>query len=906
MTLKERDAADREDAATQPSLHEGDMGLDGAGDTKDDGVMRNAREVMRNRDGTPMLASASLVKKKQSTFGKQMKKLAPLREKDNKQSNMKNLVGRSEELAADEGQDSGRGTPRKHGTPAPEAKLGRGGASKLAAPEGTPAPAVPLSRKIGRSKTIRRTIEADYDTDESSSKSGRRSPHKHSGTPVPGSRSGTPRSGITVKNAMDSNQKLKRVGSNLTQDLGKTRRTISPERKECFPTEPSTPERNVRLPDQDKTPVVEITAFDPDANFHKALTSPVKKATKSFGNANNRSGTPSRQPQSPSISANIAAAFQTPTKAGSRSATPTPQRPLNSTNTASAFKVKPAVQNVSPLKKVGKHARSLPEALESPERGKRSRTGTPRTTPPKIGVEDDDSFLSELGGTPSPVKKSSPLKMAAPPNNTTLSKKDKSSSFLSPLEDTPSPPPVLQPKPRLVNGAPFTNGRSSQSRRTVVEDTDAESSEDSDDDLPMAFHNPRAVASIPCIPALVATTSRKGILPVPGKDRKYKFSLKNLVASMADNERTNEIAAKVTKMMAEKDALLKNPSKSAPGTVTPHDGHAKLLQDVVTQHSAEAGGNDAQKVLKALKRANVTQGDEMVYHFFESGEPKKMKNKREYPKYVLHLLDKEGPNKIWHEMFASRETREMGLRDGLYAEMVAVDKGMGEAMFYWVLDQLAKESNATLRNGYLAMLLNAPVSILGHFTPDTVRRHFKTLGARREALVANKQMVLELEPVQESVCLGFTSGDHWGGLIDFLELLGRTAILLSFETREYALGVILRLCADKVIRAHISIEEGVQKALMLLSEAFETEEEWEMVVSTRITPDKSKSMLTSAVNTPIPNSLHHHFHHRPPPPHLLIHPLPSPSPQLPPPPRLRILPPKPLSPRRRHPIHIQH
>ena len=878
MTLKERDAADREDAATQPSIHEGDMGLDGAGDTKDDGVMRNARgEVMRNRHGTNRLASASLVKKKPLTFGKQMKKLAPLKEKDNKQSNMKNLVAKSEELAADEGQDSGREIPRKHGTPAPEAKLGRGGASKLAGPE------------------------------ESSSKTGRRSPHEHSGTPVPGSRAGTPRIEITVKNAMDSNQKLKRAGSNFTKDSRKTRRTISPERKVSFSTKPSTPERNVRLPNQDKTPVVEITAFDPDANFHKALTSPVKKAMKPFGNANSRSGTPSRQPHSPSISANIAATFQTPTKAGSRSTTPTPQWPLNATNTASAIKVKPAVQNVSPLKKVGKHARSLSEALESPKRGKRSRTGTPRTTPPKIVVEDDDSFLSELGATPSPVKKSSLLKMAAPPNNTTPSKKDKSSSFLSPLEDTPSPPPALETKPRLVNGSPpITNGRSSQSRRTVVEDTDAESSEDSDDDLPMAFHNPRAVASIPCIPAPVATTNRKGILPVPGKDRKYKFSLKNLVASMADNERTNEIAAKVAKMMAEKDALLKNPSKNASGTATPHDGHAKLLQDVVKQHSAEAGGNDAQKVLKALKRANVTQSDEMVYHFFESGEPKKMKNKREYPKYVLHLLDKEGPNKIWHEMFASRESREMGLRDGLYAEMVAVDKGMGEAMFYWVLDQLAKESNATLRNGYLAMLLNAPVSILGHFTPDTVRRHLKTLGARREALVTNKEMVLELEPVQESLCLGFTNGDHWGGLIDFLELLGRTAILLSFETREYALGVILRLCADKVIRAHISIEEGVQKALMLLSEAFETEEQWEMVVSTRITPDKPKSMLTIAVNTPLPNSLHNHPYHRPPPPHLLIHPLPSPSPQLSPPPRVHILPPKPLSPRRRHPIHIQH
>lgn len=144
---------------------------------------------------------------------------------------------------------------------------------------------------------------------------------------------------------------------------------------------------------------------------------------------------------------------------------------------------------------------------------------------------------------------------------------------------------------------------------------------------------------------------------------------------------------------------------------------------------------------------------------------------------------------------------------------------------------MEKERNATLRNGYLAMLLNAPVSILGHFTPDTVRTHFKTLGARKEALAMNKEMVLELEPVQESPDLGFTRGDYWGGLIDFLELLGRVAILLSDETREYALGVIFRVCTDKVVRAHISIQEAVQKALMLLSEAFETEEQWEIVVS---------------------------------------------------------------------------
>ena len=831
MTLEERDAADGAEADPQSSLRGGDMGLDGAGDAKEDGLMRNAREVMRNRDGTPRSASVSPVKKKPSTFGEGMKELAATKEKENKQSNMKNLVARSGELTADEGQGSGRRSPRKHGTPVPEAKLGRGGASKLAAPEGTPVPALPSSRKAGRSKTTRQTIEADYDNDEASSQTGRRSPRKHAGTPVPGSRAGMLRSGTPVENAKDSSQKMKRAGSNLTKDSSKSRRTISP-RKVCSSTELSTPERNVRLPDQDKMPVVEIPAFNPDANFHKALISPAKKAMKPPGNANSRSGTPSRQPQSPSIVANIAAAFQTPTNAGSRSTTPSRQSPSNATNTASAFKVKPAAQNVSPLKKVGKHARSLSATVESPGRGKRSRTGTPRTTPPKIGVEDDDSFLSELGATPSPVKKCSPLKEAAPSNNTTPSKKDKSSSFLSPLEDTPSPPPALQPKPPVVNGLSSTNGRSSQSHRTVVEDTDAESSEDSDDDLPMAFHNPRAVASIPRIPPPVkpATTNRKGVLSTPGKDRKYKFSLKNLVASMEDNERTNETAAKVTKMMAEKDALLKNPSKNASGTATPHDRHAKLLEDVVKK-SAEAGGDDAQKVLKALKRANVTQGVEMVYHFFETGEPKTLKHKKEYPKYLLDLLDKEGPNKLWHEMFGNRESREMGLRDGLFAEMVAVDKGMGEGMFYWVLDQLAKERNATLRNGYLAMLLNAPVSILGHFTPDTVRTHFKALGARKEALAMNKEMVLELEPVQESPYLGFTRGDHWGGLIDFLELLGRVAILLSDKTRKYALSLILRLCADKVVRAHISIQEAVQRTLMLLSEAFETEEQWRIVAS---------------------------------------------------------------------------
>ena len=817
MTLKERDEADPAEAFRRGDLHlEGQ--LDGGDDDKDD-VMRNARgEIMRNRDGTPRLASASPVKKKALTFGARMKELAAQKEREAKGERMKGLVARNEELEANEAENNRRRSPTKYAS--------------------TPLSELPPSRKIGRSKTTRQTIEADYNTDEASSQTGRSSPRKHASTPVPGSRAGTPRSGTPLGTAKEPNPKLKRAGSNLTNDSRKTRRTISPERKVRFSPEPSTPERNATGLDQDKTPVVEIPAFDPDADFHKALISPANKVMKLPGTANSRSGTPAK---SPSIVANIVAAFQTPTRAGSRSTTPSQQSPLIAPDIASPFKV-PGVQNGSPPKKVGKHARSLSAAVESPGRGKRSRTGTPRTTPPKPALNNDDSFLSDLGATPSPAKKRSPVREVTTTKNATPSKKVGSSSFLSPLGDTPSPPLSMKPKPP-VNGSSFIDGKSSHSHRTVVEDTDAESSDDSDDDLPMAFHNPHRVASIARVPPPEnpPATNRKGVLPTPGKERKYKFSLKNLVASMEDNERTNETAAKVAKMMAEKEALSNNPPKNVSGTATLHDAHAKLLEDVVKQ-SAEAGGDDAQKVLKALKRTNVTQGVEMVYHFFVTGEPKKLKHKKEYPKYLLDLLDKDGPNKLWHEMFANRESREMGLRDGLFAEMVAVDKGMGEGMFCWVLDQLEKERNATLRNGYLAMLVNAPVSILGHFTPDTVRTHFKTLGARKEALAMNKEMVLELEPVQESHDLGFTRGDYWGGLIDFLDLLGRVAILLSDETREYALGVIFRVCTDKVARAHISIQEAVQKALMLLSEAFETEEQWGIVVSNPKPPPTSPTL----------------------------------------------------------------
>lgn len=862
MALEERDAADKEEGEQAQGLGgryrqvaggsgNGELQLGGqldGGDDQRDGVMRNVGgEVMRSRDATPRLASPTSAKKKSLTFGERVKELTAQKEKENKQSRRKNLVARNDELESR--------SLRENATPVRELKAAkrtmnvdgrmdtdeeRSGRRSPRKRSSTRAPELSPSRKIGRSKTIRQTIEAGYDTDEASSQTGRRSPRKHAGTPVPGSKAGTPRSGTPVGNVRDPSQKLKRGGSNLTKDSSKTRRTISPERKVRFSTEPSTPERSVTRSNQEKMPEVEIPAFAPDANFHKALISPVKKTMTPPDNAIITSSTPSRQSQSPSIAANIAATFQMPTKAGSRSTTPSRQSPSIATNTTSAFKAKPAVQNGSPLKRVEKHGRSLSAAVESPGRGKRSRTGTPRTTPPKPELEDD-SFLSDLGAEQTPVKKADWVKKSTPQNNLTPSKKDKSSSFLSPLEDTPSPPPSIKPKPS-VNGSSFTNGKSSQSHRTVVEDTDAESSDDSDDDLPMAFHNPHNITSIPRapLPAKPVMTNRKGVLPTPGKDRKYKFSLKNLVTSMEDNERTNETAAKVSKMMAEKDALLKNASRTVSGTVTPHDGHAKLLEDVVKQ-TAEAGGDDAQKVLRALNRANVTQGVELVYHFFETGARKKLR-REEFPN---DLLDKVGPNKPWHEMFGNREQRKVGLEMGLFGEMVKPEQAMPKPMFFWVLEELSKESNATLRHGYLGMLLDAPISIMELLTKDTVRRHFRALGARKDATPKDKEVVkdLVLEPVQEDTYLGRTRGDHWGNLNDFLELLGRTAILLSDEIREYALSVILRLCADKVVRTHLSVQEAVQKALMLLSEAFETEEQWEVVVSGPATSKQLKSTL---------------------------------------------------------------
>lgn len=807
MTLEESDEADRKE-----TLRGGDLQLGGqldGGDNAKDSVMRNAHgEVMRNRDGTPRLASSSPIKKKALTFGERMKKLAAQKEKEQKEKEqkserMKDLVARSEKLEANEAENSGRRGLRKHAS--------------------TSLHELPPSRKIGRSKTIRQTTEVDYDTDEAVSQTGRRSPRKHAGTPVPGSRAGTPRSGTPTGSAKDPNQKLKRAGSNLTKDSTKTRRTISPERKVRFSTEPSTPERNATRPDQEKTPDVENPAFDPNANFHKALVSPAKKPMNLPGNANSTSRTPNR---SPLIIANIAAAIQAATKARSRSTTPSRQSPSIATNAALAFSSKPPVQNSISLKKAGKHARSLSATVESPERGKRSRTGTPRTTPPKPALDDDDSFLSDLGATPSPVKQASSVEKT-PPKNATPSKKNKTSSFMLPLEDTPSPPPSMKPKPP-VNGSSFTNSKSSQSHRTVVEDTDAESSDDSDDELPMAFHNPHSIPSIPRVPPPPARPAITNVLSTPGKERKYKFSLKTLVASMEDNERTNETAEKVTKMLAEKDAFCRNLSNVARGTITPHDGHAKLLEDVVKQ-ATEAGGDDAQKVLRALKRANVTQGVEMVYHFFGIGE-RKMVRSQEFPK---DLLDEKGPNKLWHEMFGDREQREVGLEMGLFGEMLKPEQAMQKPMFFWVLEELAKETNAALRHGYLRMLLDAPISIMELLTKDTVRRHFRALGAKKDATPKDKEVEKELvlEPVREDICPETARGNHWGNLNDFLELLGRTAILLSDEIREYALGIILRLCADKLVRTHISIQEAVQKALMLLSEAFETDEAWEVVVS---------------------------------------------------------------------------
>ena len=497
------------------------------------------------------------------------------------------------------------------------------------------------------------------------------------------------------------------------------------------------------------------------------------------------------------------------------------------------------------------------EASQSGRRSPRKHARTPlpgsRAGTPRMGEKDSSTSLkrtnSTLSNQPTKTRRTvSPERRSVrfsvtptsaprtPPRPTTTDEetkktpkpKQKSSSFLETLDDTPSPPTNFVTKPSTANSPFATNEKSSQSR-TVVEDTDAESEDDFDDDMidlqTLLRNHVRSSNSLPSPKKSTKKSSIKSRIPIaasPGKVKKL-FGLKAMVAQMEESNRTDESVERVKKIMQDEERASTNPSINPSGTVTPHDGHAKLLEEAV-KSKAEGDGKDAQKIFKAVKRTAPIEETEMVWQFFKTGQEKKRHKVRELPS---RFLEREGPKAGWHRMFGDRKNREACAQDDFFAQMVAMEGKMGDEMFLWVLEETAKEGDEMIRHRYLEMLLSAPVTMKELLTPDVVRHHFRLLGAKTEAVRVTKKM--ELEPIQENPHPGRTMGDYWGELDTFLRLVGRGASMISTKTREAALGIILRLCADKLVRTHATIQEAVQLALFRLSEAF-AEGEWKEVV----------------------------------------------------------------------------
>ncbi len=643
---------------------------------------------------------------------------------------------------------------------------------------------------------------------------------------------------------------LKRTGSNLVKEATKNRRTLSPSPSLARP--PSTLRRrphvveDIEMADVDmdevdevdiiqtpskRTPVVVLPAYDPE--WHAS-----------------RSASPSKRM----------------TRASSRQVVSLPIMDwIDSRHVAPVRKVTP--QKVAPTKGQ-KPIPGLGSARKSrgttPQKPTEKRTASGRVTrggsaiPSSPAASDTVRVTRSRGTTPQKTTKAG--KPAGASVSFTLPTLDESDE-----DDLPSPSTLISTNSNGKGNAPTGKSSSSflstvpslpsvgvrSSQRTEVLDSDAESElsdgsgEDSDGSLrrledviiqnatsrsgSTSFGTLSSQRTKPETPTKkgrsgerITSSSRfdlNGQVDSKRKEpeKRYKFDLKSLVRDALQNEETEESARRVTKLLDGNERKGRTGSPSKKRTV-------ELLEQVVED---KFGDESAGKVLRALDVEDI-RSVEKTWYFFDLRKrdvwPERSFEKKWRP---------DGEQWEWMDLLVEKEKRHACLRSGYFVDCVGLTEELPHDVALWMLEGVVKERSELLRRGYADILLAATESLANVVTPARVQHCFKLLGAKEEALEVQGEM--KLVRVVNSPHEGTTSGNDWDELKDFIRFLGQAAEDLAFETCEYILGILLRLCADSLVRTHLSLYAVVQTALVNLSEMFDDVDEdgpkWEEVVS---------------------------------------------------------------------------
>ncbi|GKT62330.1 hypothetical protein ColTof4_02046 [Colletotrichum tofieldiae] len=262
---------------------------------------------------------------------------------------------------------------------------------------------------------------------------------------------------------------------------------------------------------------------------------------------------------------------------------------------------------------------------------------------------------------------------------------------------------------------------------------------------------------------------------------KHKFDFKTLDA----HSRRHDVLFDSPKRPA--DPKVKDEVMEDPG-VSPGKARQKLIEIAGVKT-----GEDADKAMKAMERTDAGASRTKWYFFNKDGgglgEPAPFP--RKCAKGPWSFLGKAG-------------MRDRHIMSGMPASL-AITIGLPDDLYLWVLDMVIVERASVLREEYRRIAAANGKQVKRLITPQRLEETLRRLGA------ADHVGDEVLKPVRE--VRDIYADRDWQPFQSFLEWLYWVAAQLSHDSVVFAVKMLLRMAADRVVLANVDILTHHQHAL---------------------------------------------------------------------------------------------
>ncbi|CAG7560805.1 unnamed protein product [Fusarium equiseti] len=290
---------------------------------------------------------------------------------------------------------------------------------------------------------------------------------------------------------------------------------------------------------------------------------------------------------------------------------------------------------------------------------------------------------------------------------------------------------------------------------------------------------------------------------------KHKFDLKALAKDARQDDAITASSMRAKAFSSLHDRI--------DGQQTTEDTSQDIMEGIVKNST----GQDAQKVMRAVKRSEPGQS-QLRYCFFseEYAMPLPSAAPKKFNKGAWRLLTQ-----------GDQKTREQHLASGVPLTLLQLQGGLPEELFDWILDDICAQKSALVRQEYCNLISDCTYLIESRITPQRLEQLLYRFGASPELGQCDSMLNLSKPGVEPY------EGRDWSPLGSFLSLITAISPYMAQESIVYASQALLRMSLDKFLIYDLNFLTTYETALDTLLDAI-PQPNWDTFVSCALKPPR--------------------------------------------------------------------